>query len=273
MRSAAHVAARELRLGFRNPWAYSFMALFCLFSLSLLLLPADRLEEGYSAAAGSLLNLMLYLLPLMTLLIGSFSLASEKEDGSWDLLATYPLGTFAFLAGKMAGLAAVLLTVVAFGFGLTGVLGALAGKAPDAGVLGMFFVFAAGLILLFLAAAAVIGTAAQSRWQALTVSVAVWFFFVIAWPTLLIAGLGLLPHPWIKPALAALTALNPAELVRLFVVVKLGGGSVFGPEYYAWMNWIRGSGGTAGFLAICLVWIAAALAFSHFVWERRRTHG
>jgi len=273
VRTAAYVAGREMRLGFRNPWAYSFMALFCLFSLALLLMPSDRLAEGYSAAAGSMLNLMLYLLPLMTLLIGSFSLASEKEEGSWDLLATYPMGTFAFLAGKMAGLAAVLLSVVAFGFGLTGVLGALAGKAPDAGVLGMFFAFAAGLILLFLAAAAVIGTLAESRWQALTVSVAVWFFLIIAWPTLLIAGLGLLPHPWIKPVLAALTAINPAELVRLFVVVKLGGGSVFGPEYYAWMNWVRGAGGTVGFLAVCLLWIAAALAFSHFMWERRRTHG
>jgi len=273
VRTAAYVAGREMRLGFRNPWAYSFMALFCLFSLALLLMPSDRLAEGYSAAAGSMLNLMLYLLPLMTLLIGSFSLASEKEEGSWDLLATYPMGTFAFLAGKMAGLAAVLLSVVAFGFGLTGVLGALAGKAPDAGVLGMFFAFAAGLILLFLAAAAVIGTLAESRWQALTVSVAVWFFLIIAWPTLLIAGLGLLPHPWIKPVLAALTAINPAELVRLFVVVKLGGGSVFGPEYYAWMNWVRGAGGTVGFLAVCLLWIATALAFSHFMWERRRTHG
>lgn len=273
MRAAAHVAAREMRLGFRNPWAYSFMALFCLFSLSLLLMPADRLQEGYSAAAGSLLNLMLYLLPLMTLLLGSFSLTSEKEEGSWDLLATYPLGTFAFLAGKMAGLAVVLLTVVAFGFGLTGALGALAGKAPDAGVLGMFFAFAVGLILLFLAAAAVIGTVASSRWQALTVSVAVWFFLVIAWPTLLIAGLGLLPHPWIKPVIVALTALNPAELVRLFVVVKLGGGSVFGPEYYAWTNWIRGPMGTSAFLLICAVWIAAAMGFSHLVWERRRTHG
>lgn len=46
---------------------------------------------------------------------------------------------------------------------------------------------------------------------------------MIGWTTILIAVLGLLPYLWIKPVLIALTFLNPAELVRLFVVIKLGG--------------------------------------------------
>lgn len=268
-----HVAAREIRIGLRNPWAYSFMALFCLFSLSLLGLPTGGMGDGYSAAAGSMLNLILYLLPLMTLLLGSFSLTSEKEEGGWDLLATYPLGTFAFLAGKFLGMAVVLLTIVAFGFGVTGVLGALGGMPLDAGTYGLFFAFSAGLVVLFLAAALGIGTIAGTRWQALTLSVAVWFFLIVGWPTLLIAGLGQLPYLWVKPALIALTAANPAELVRLFVVVKLGGGSVLGPEYYKWADWMESPGGTAVFLAICAVWVAGALALSHVFWERRRSRG
>ncbi len=273
MKEAAHVAAREMRIGFRNPWAYSFMALFCLFSLSLLLLPTTGKGDGYTAATGSLLNLILYLLPLMTLLLGSFSLTSEKEDGSWELLATYPLGTFAFLAGKFVGMAAVLLTIVAFGFGVTGVMGALGGHPLDAGTFGLFFAFSAGLMVLFLAVALVVGTVAGNRWQALTISVAVWFFLIVGWPTLLIAGLGLLPYPWVKPALLALTAANPAELVRLFVVVKLGGGSVLGPDYYRWANGMESPYGTAVFLLICAAWVAIAAALSYAFWERRRSRG
>ncbi|MDQ0049262.1 ABC-type transport system involved in multi-copper enzyme maturation permease subunit [Paenibacillus polymyxa] len=63
------------------------------------------------------------LLPLMALLLGSFTLSSEKEEGSWQLLSSYPLSTLRFLPGKYIGIAIVILTIVAFGFGLDGVVG------------------------------------------------------------------------------------------------------------------------------------------------------
>ncbi|MEK8132620.1 ABC transporter permease [Paenibacillus filicis] len=268
-----HIALREIKIGFRNPWAYSFMALFALFSLSLLLINAQRFVQGYSSTTSSMLNLILYLLPLMTLLLGSFSLTAEKEEGSWQLLSTYPLSTFSFIGGKYTGLTAVLMTIVAFGYGLTGVVGSVAGRGLDGQTFGMFMAFSFGLILLFLAIALVIGTVARNRWQALTIGVAVWFFTVIGWPTLLISLLGLLPYLWIKPALVVLTFLNPAELVRLFVVVKLGGGAALGPEYYTWVGWISKPSGSWMFLLVCMVWIAAAIGWAQLVWERGRSRG
>ncbi|WP_217557328.1 ABC transporter permease [Paenibacillus sp. GbtcB18] len=267
------IALREVKVGFRNPWAYSFMALFSLFSLSLLLINAQSFIEGYSSSTSSMLNLILYLLPLMTLLLGSFSLTAEKEEGSWQLLSTYPLATFAFIAGKYTGLTVVMLSIVAFGYGLTGVVGALTGRGLQPATLGLFFAFSTGLVLLFLAIALVLGTFAKNRWQALTAGVAVWFFAVIGWPTLLIAVLGQLPYVWIKSALVALTFLNPAELVRLFVVVKLGGGAALGPEYYEWVRWIGRPEGTLVFMGLCLVWIAVCAGLANWIWERGRSRG
>ncbi len=145
-----HIALREVKLGFRNPWAYSFMALFTLFSLSLLLINTQNFMQGYSSSTASMLNLILYLLPLMTLLLGSFSLTAEKEEGSWQLLSTYPLTTFSFLWGKYVGLTSVLMTIVAFGYGVTGIIGALLGNGLDAVTFGLFFgllFWASGLIL------------------------------------------------------------------------------------------------------------------------------
>lgn len=118
-----------------------------------------------------------------------------------------------------------------------------------------------------------IGTLARNRWQALTIAVGVWFFTVIAWPSLLIAMLGMMPYLWIKPAITTLTFLNPAELTRLFTVVKLGGGSTLGPEYYKWMMWIRSPWGTPVFAGVMLVWIGAALAAAYGLWERGRGRG
>ncbi len=270
MRTIAVVAARELKAGFRNPWAYSFIALFAIFMLSLLLIQSQNYVSGYSGATGTMLNLVLYLLPLMTLTLGAFSLTGEKEDGNWELLSTYPLAAWAFLAGKYAGLAALLMTIVAMGFGVAGLAGWAAGSGFAFSAYALLFVFSASLSLLFLGVAMLIGSVSRNRWQALTIAVAVWFFLIIAWQPILISLLGMMPYPWIKPALTAFSFLNPAELTRLFTVVKLGGGSMLGPEYYEWIVWIRRPAGSWGFAGVALLWITLSLLASYGLWERGR---
>lgn len=264
------IASREIRLGFRNPWSYSFLALFALFSLALLLIQSQSQISGYTSTTAGMLNLILYLLPLMTLLLGSFSLTSEKEEGSWQLLSTYPLSTSSYLLGKYGGLMVVLLVIISFGFGLSGVFGVLLGRAFAPATFLLFFAFSAGLVLLFLAIAIVIGTFAANRWQALTYGVGLWFFLVLGWPTLLVTVLGFVPYLWIKPLLVFLTFLNPAELVRIFMIIQMGGGSILGPEYYQWVQWVQQPFGTALFLGVCLVWIGACLGLAVSEWESRR---
>ncbi|HZG80209.1 MAG TPA: ABC transporter permease, partial [Brevibacillus sp.] len=80
-----HIARRELKMGFRNPWSYSFLALFTLFTLALMVIQSRSYLEGYTYTTGTMLTLVLYLLPLMTILLSSFSLTAEKEEGSWQL--------------------------------------------------------------------------------------------------------------------------------------------------------------------------------------------
>ncbi|WEK55912.1 MAG: ABC transporter permease subunit [Candidatus Cohnella colombiensis] len=267
------VARREIKIGFRNPWAYSFLILFTLFSLSLLLINSQNIVQGYTGITGSMLSLILYLLPLMTLFLGSFSLTAEKEEGSWQLLSTYPLGTLSFIAGKYAGLSVVLIVIVAVGYGLMGVISLLMGASFAFQTYVLFLAFSIGLVLLFLAIAMLVGSLSRNRWQAMTVSVAIWFFLIIGWATILISLLGKLPYPLIKPSLVALTFINPAELVRLFVVIKLGGGSVLGPEYYEWVQWIRQPSGTFWFVAVCVAWVSILIAIVYGIWERGRSRG
>lgn len=264
------VAKKEIKIGFRNPWAYSFLILFSVFSMSLIIINSQNEISGYSGITGSILSLTLYLLPLMSLFLGSFSITAEKEEGSWQLLSTYPLGTASFMLGKYIGLSVVLLTIIFFGYGLMGLITGIIGKMFEINTYLLFLSFSCGLVLLFLTIALWIGSLAKNRWQALTISVMIWFFTVIAWPTILISGLGLLPYLWIKPLLIILTFLNPAEFVRLFVVIKLGGGSVLGPEYYQWVNWIHSSSGTLWFFSLFILWLLFTLTCVCWIWERRR---
>lgn len=273
MRHLLQVMIREIRMGLRNPWAYSFMGLFALFMLGLLLINSKSYIQGYSGATGTMLNLILYLLPLMTLMLGSFSLTAEKEEGNWELLSTYPLGTLAFIGGKYIGLAAVLLSIIAVGFGFAGVLGWAGGAGFQLDTYVLLLAFSASLATMFLAISLLIGSLARNRWQALTLCIGVWFFLIIAWQPLLIALLGSMPYMWIKPMVAILTALNPAELSRLMVVIKLGGGSIIGPEYYEWVKWLRQPSGTLSYMLFTALWIGGTGGAAYWIWERGRGRG
>lgn len=267
------IASREIKLGFRNPWAYSFLALFSFFSLALLFIQSQSSLQGYTHTTGTMLNLILYLLPLMTLLLGSFAVTAEKEEGGWALLSTYSLSTLSFLLGKFLGLFMVLSVIVAFGYGVSGVLGTVLGQGFTLSSLIFFFAFSLLIVFLFLSVAVWIGTLSRNRWQALTIGVSVWFVYIIGWSTLLISVLGSVHHSMIKPILVGLTFLNPAELVRIFMVVKMGGGSIFGPEYFQWVTWIQSPWGVPIFISACLLWVTIALGTAMFVWERGRRRG
>ena len=267
-----HIAKRELKTGFRNPWSYSFLALFSLFTLALMVIQSRSWLEGYTYTTGTMLTLILYLLPLMTILLSSFSLTGEKEEGSWQLLSTYALTSGSFLFGKYLGQAVVLTVIVCFGYGLAGVAGLLIGAGFSFSTLIFLLVFSILIILMFLGIAMLIGALSKNRWQALTMGVSVWFFLILAWPTLLISVLSFVPYSWIKPILQVVTMLNPAELVRMFSVIWLGGGSIFGPEYFKWVTWFDSPFGAVGFATLCFAWICLSLYAAIFIWERRRYH-
>lgn len=220
-----------------------------------------------------MINLIVYLLPLMTLLLGSFSLTSEKEEGGWRLLSSFPLRTRAFIWGKYAGLAVVLTVIVAFGFGLSGIVGSLFGRGFSLRTFGLFLLFSVLIIVQFLGISVLLGALCRNRWQALTYGVGIWFFLILGWPTILIAVLGFLPYLFIKPTLVALIFANPAELNRLFLIVKMGGGSILGLEYYQWVKWIQQPMGGLIFAGVLILWVLIYAEAATGLWERGRRRG
>lgn len=263
-----YVAERELKLGFRNPWFYSFLSLFSLFCLALLLVQSQTDISGFTGTTSAVLNLTLMMLPLMTLLLGSFALTSEKEDHHWRLLATYPLTTHSFMVGKFIGLLIQMMVILSFGYGLTGTVSVFSGSVIRFSDFLLFFLFASVLTILYLSLALLLGAWCKNRWQALVAAVATWFFTVVGWSTMLIAGISLLPYQWVKPVLVWLTVLNPAELSRLFAVIQLGGGSILGPEYYEWVSWANRPWGAVLLMTFVVTWFTIFMLLANAWWKR-----
>jgi Cu-processing system permease protein len=269
------VAQREIKLGFRSSWTYSFLILLAIFTTAILLLQSSvATVQGYTDITGTVINMTLYLLPLITLLLGGFSAAVEKEDGQWGLLSTYPISVYAFLWGKWIGLAVILLTMLFFSFGLAGIITVLFGQGIGIATFIFFLLFSASLSLVYLSLALLIGAFAKNRWQSLVGGITVWFITIIMWPLLMISALSQLPsYKLIQPTLQVLTVLNPAEFVRIFSIMRLGAGSAFGPDYDQWITWASGSYGLPIFFGVFLIWILASIFISGFIWNRGDMHG
>lgn len=264
------VATREIRLGFRNSWTYSFLILLTIFTIAILLIQTGVSNtDGYTDVTGAMMNVTLYLLPLITLLLGGISTVTEKEDGNWELLSTYALSTSSFLFGKWIGLSIILLTIITFSFGIAGLITVIFGSGLSISSLLFFWTFSSILALVFLGISIFIGAITNNRWQTLIGAIGVWFLTIIIWPTLLISILSFVPYQWIKPILEASTLFNPAELIRIFAMIKLGAGSVFGSEYDQWVTWMSGSLGSIFFVVLIIIWITGSLSVGALLWERR----
>src|SRR5699024_7791380 len=92
--------------------------------------------------------------------------------------------------------------------------------------------FSTVLALIYLNIALLLGSMAKNRWQALVGGITVWFLTFIIWPLLMISVPSQLPSSkLVQPALQILTILDPAEFIRVFSVMRMGAGSVFGADY------------------------------------------
>lgn len=269
------IAQREIKLGFRNPWTYSFLILLSIFTTAILLLQSgNAMTAGYTDITGTVMNMTLYLLPLITLLLGGLSASVEKEDGHWALLSTYPISTYLFLWGKWLGLAVILITMLSFSYGLAGVITILFGKQLSLSSLIFLWLFSSGLALVYLSISLLIGAFTKNRWQALIGGIGVWFLTIMIWPLLMISLLSQLPsYQMIQPTLQVLTIINPAEFIRVFSIMRMGGGSAFGASYDLWITWATGSYGLIIFVGVFIIWVVGSILIGGFIWNRGDKNG
>lgn len=264
------VIKREIKIGFRNVWTYTFLILLTLFTTAILFLQSGvDLDRGYTDTVGTVINMTLYLLPLLTLLLGGFSLTSEKEDGQWSLIYTYALPSYLFILGKWLGLVLVLSVIILSSYGVAGLLLSVFSQGMTLEIFLFSLLISLLLAITYLSMSILVGSMVRNRWQALIGGISIWFITIILWPLLMISILSQLPsYKYVQPTLQVLTVINPAELIRVFTVMKLGAGSAFGANYYKWIQLAEGPYGFVIFLLILLVLNLFILLISSVIWGR-----
>lgn len=252
--------------------SYYFFLLLWIIVFSLLFLVEKNNESitGFTNTSGTIVNIVLYLLPLFMMLTGSFSIANEMENGQWELLCTYPLSIHAYIFGKFAGLYTSQAVVFTCSFGVSMAIGLSAGIQLSVQWLLDIYFFSMLLIFVFLILGIFIGSLVTSRWKALMISVSVWFFLIMIWPTALIAILGLVPYPMINILMKIAMIVNPAEFLRVFLICQWNSGSVFGQTYDSIVHLFQSKASWMILLSYILVYLFLLSGLSIFFMRRRR---
>lgn len=265
IRNIALIARHELRISLRSRWIQLFAIIFAVLTLVIsyfgMVTSIVVGFEGFTRTAASLLNLVLYLVPILALAAATSSFSPEK--GAAEFLFSQPVMRTEVLLGKILGLFASLTMAIVFGFGVSGfVVAARAGSEGTARYLG-FVAVTLILLLSFLCLGALASITSSSRVKALGIALGVWFLFVLFYDLIMMGIVGLVdPHSARTIILVGLFG-NPVDLARVAGLLMLGGATIFGA---AGATLVRTFGSTAVAASILsligLFWSGTILAIA-----------
>jgi Cu-processing system permease protein len=257
------IARQELRIVLRARWVAAYVLVFAALTLAVSYFGLSVIEvaglQEFDRTAVSLLNLVLYVVPLATMLMAVQGF--REEGGATEQLFAEPVTRAEILVGKLLGLAGAHVLATLIGFGGTGVLiGVKVGTAGLASYLVLVgFTFLAGIVFLALAAALTIVAHRRARSYALIL--VAWFVLVLLFDLVIVGLSFVLPETWANRIAFAAVFVNPVDATRVATMLAISGRETFGPAGAQLARSLGGEAQAVALLTASLVaWATAAAA-------------
>jgi len=249
------IAAKILRfqlhdLG-RSRWVLGYTLLLLALTEALL-----RLGGGGPRATLSLMNVVLTVVPLVSIVFGTMYLYGAREF--IELLLAQPVGRRALFAGLYGGLALPLAGAFLLGVGLP-FLWTASSDGSGAGPVALLLGCGVLLTLIFTALAFLVSLLVVDRARGLGVAIVLWLCATALYDAVLVfAATTLADYPLELPLLG-LTLLNPVDLGRVLLLLRFDIAALMGytgAVFERFFGSVLGLGITAGALAL---WCAVPL--------------
>ena len=256
------IARQELVINIRNKWTLVFAGVFGTLVLAIsyfgLVTIGSVGFQGFARTSASLLNMVLYIVPLVSLTMGTLSFTSEKSGS--ELLFSQPITRGEILFGKFVGLFASILIATLLGFGLAGLI--IAAKAGSDGSFRYpaFVGFSLLLAMIFLSLSAFISALCRRKNKAFGVALFAWFFFVLFYDLIVIGATFLFKERTANAFLFGSLFGNPVDMVRVATLMMLNGKDIFGAGGAALLRFLGGETASIALLVAGLtIWIIVPL--------------
>lgn len=266
------IAKQEFTINVRNKWIVIFSLVFGALVVSISYF--GMLAEGFSGmqnftrTSASLLNLVLYIIPLVSLTMGTLSFTGDK--GSTELLFSQPVTRNEVVTGKLFGLFLAIAAATVIGFAAAGVIVA-AGNGPEGLLQYSVFVFLSlALSLVFLSLSATVATMNRRKSKAFGISLFLWFFFVLFYDLLAIGGTLFLKGQSANTFLFLSLFGNPVDMVRVATLISLDNVTIFGAAGAAMLRFLGGAEMSIGLLVCGLIgWIFLPMGITNRILKKQ----
>lgn len=270
MRIVRIIAFREFRDVLHSRWLFGFALLFAFLTIAIStygVSAAQSIEyRGFSQVSASLLNLILFTVPMVSMILPALSLTTDEE--TLFILLTQPLNRSQVLIGKYLGMAGALGSTLLGGLLLGGMVVLIQAGGSYLGSFMLLVLLTAMLIGLFLALGIGIAVFLRERARAMGTCLGVWFFTVILYD-LLVFGLTVAgPAIPLKTLLLTAIVLNPVDAIRVLYLLAVGNNSFVGATGAVIAQALGGTTGIAVLAAVTLGWTLAALGASVMLFKR-----
>jgi len=231
----------------RSRWVVIYLSFFLLLTLSLLSLSGD-----VSQVVISLMNIILILCPLVAVMFGVMFFYNSREFT--ELLLAQPLRRTDIFFGQYLGLALSLSASLVIGVGLPFLIYGLFASAEVWNFM-VLIVIGVALTFIFSGLAFYLALCNDNRIRGFGLAILLWLFFAIIYDGIFLLSLIVLRDYPLEHYAMAMTILNPIDLARILILLKLDISALMGytgAVFHKFLGSLAGS--ILAFLALAL-WV------------------
>jgi Cu-processing system permease protein len=243
----------ELQDVLRGKWIIFYALLFLLITDTLFRFGGDT-----SRVLVSLMNVVLIVIPLVSIIFGSLYLYNSREF--IELFLCQPLDRKHLYFGMYTGVAVPLVSGFAAGI-LIPILYTGHSSPENWQAILILLLSGTGLTLIFLALSFFISVSNQDRIKGLGISVLLWLFFTIIYDGLLLVFIYIFADYPLDKAVLIFSFLNPVDLARVLLLMEFDISALMGYTGAVFQNFFGSSQGIMVSILSMLVWICIPLYF------------
>ena len=265
------VAREEFRQALESRWLFGFTALLAALVLGLSFFGMAQSREvgfqGFARVTLSLMNLVLFIVPLTGLMLGVTSVTGGS--GALPLLLAQPVSRREVQAGKLVGLGAALTVAQLVGFGGGGVVVALSAGADQVRGFAVLAGLSIALGWLMVSTSLMIAVLRPDRLKAMSTALFLWLLLVVAYDLVVLGATTILNGLPLQRVLVPALLLNPVDIARVLTTLAVGSGALFGPTSAVLMQLSGTAAGIGIGLLVLAVETIVPAAIAMWVFERR----
>ena len=231
----------------RNRWIFFYFSFFFLITIALLVMSSDLQKLVIT-----LTNIILVLTPLIGILFGAMYYYNSIDF--IKLLLAQPISRKSIFIGVYAGLAIALCGSLVAGIAIPTLIYGIIGT-QEMGSLLTLLSMACVLTIVFSLISFIIAIKNDNRLRGSGLSRFIWLFFAIIYDGIFIILLSVFNEYPLENLTIALTSLNPIDLARILILLKLDISAMMGYTGAVLQKFLGSQTGLVFILLILSVWI------------------